>query len=261
MTMFEKKPGTIEKYLYKKREEEGALFMSVIDPVDHPSVARAVSAAKATAEAGADAIVVGGSIAAQNELLDQTVDGIKQKTDLPVILFPGNIGTISGGADAIYFMSMVNSRNPYWTFTAHLMASPVIKRLNVEPLPTAYVMVWPGGTAGWVGDCKLVPPNKPKLAAYSAKAAEYLGARFVITDVGSASPNPVPTEMVSAVRKETSNFYVVAGGIKTEKQIRDIVSAGADAIHIGTAIEQAKDVKGQVSKLIKACKSEGKKTL
>ena len=249
--------GKIEKYMQKRRAEEGCLFLGVIDPVDHPNTESAIKAGVKTYNDGAAAIVVGGSIGAQGILLDKTVRGIKEECDAPVILFPGNIATVTPFADAIYFMSMFNSRNNYWIFGAQTMAAPVIKKMKLEVLPTAYLMVEPGGTAGWVADCKLLPRDKPKFAGYSAMAAEFIGSKFIISDVGSAAPAPVPVPVVKSIRSAVSGFYVVAGGIKTEKQVRDIVSAGADAIHIGTAIEQ----KGDVSKLITACKKEAKKTL
>ncbi|MFH1786901.1 MAG: geranylgeranylglyceryl/heptaprenylglyceryl phosphate synthase [archaeon] len=250
-------PGKIENYLNKRKAEEGCLFFGVIDPVDHLSIESAVKAAVQTYKDGADAIVVGGSIGAQGFILNRTIKGIKEQTDAPVILFPGNIATISPYADAIYFMSMYNSRNPYWIFGAQLMAAPVIESMKLESIPTAYLMVEPGGTAGWVADCKLIPRDKPNFAAYSALAADLMGSRFVITDVGSAAPAPVPAKIVEAVRKSISGFYIVAGGIRSPKQVKDIVCAGADAIHVGTAIEK----KGSVSNLIRACKSEAKKRL
>jgi len=59
---------------------------------------------------------------------------------------PGNIATITRYADAIYFMSLLNARNPYWIIQAQMLAAPIIKHLKLETLPVGYIVVAPGGT-------------------------------------------------------------------------------------------------------------------
>ena len=255
------KAGRVEKYLLKKRAEEGALFFAVIDPLDYPDLDSAVGSARLAYEAGVDMMVVGGSTGVQGMALDTTVDALRKSIDIPLTLFPGNIATVTKGADAIYFMSMLNSRNPYWISGAQTLAAPIVRKLEVEPLPVAYIVVGEGGTVAWVGDTNTIPLNKPKLAAAAGLAADYMGFRFVFTDAGSNPKTPVPPEMIGAVKSVLSpeTFYIVAGGIKTEKQVHDAVMAGADAVQVGTAIENAKDVKNKVSSLVKAAKDAAKK--
>ena len=249
--------------MHKKRDEDGALFFAIIDPLDYSDIESAVASAKQAYEAGSDLIVVGGSTGVQGKALECTVNQIKENIDIPITLFPGNIATVCRGADAIYFMSMLNSRNPYWITGAQTLAAPVVKMMGVEPLPVAYIMVGDGGTAAWVGDTNTIPYNKPKLAAAMALAAEYMGFRFVFTDAGSNPMEPVPTATVAAVKTTVSSdvFYIDAGGIRSEQQVRDAVKAGADAVQIGTAIEKASNVKTKVEKLVRAVKEEGKKRL
>lgn len=255
--------GKVETYLNEKKQSEGALFFAVIDPLDYASLDDAVKSAKGAYEAGADLIVVGGSTGVQGKALDATVNEIHKAVDVPVNLFPGNIATVTAKADSIYFMSMLNSRNPYWITEAQTLAAPVIKKIGIEPLPVAYLVVGDGGTVAWVGDAKPIPLNKPKIAAAMALAAEMMGFRFVLTDAGSNPPEPVPSEMVGAVSSvlNPETFYIVAGGIRTEAQVRADIKAGADAVQIGTVLEEAKDVESKVSKLVKAVKEEGKKKL
>ena len=255
--------GKVEDYLNDQKKDEGALFFAVIDPLDYAGLGDAVNAARGAYEAGADLMVVGGSTGVQGQALDETVSEIKRAVDVPVNLFPGNIATVTAKADSIYFMSMLNSRNPYWISEAQTLAAPVIKRIGIEPLPVAYLVVGDGGTVSWVGDAKPIPLNKPKIAAAMALAAEYMGFRFVLTDAGSNPPEPVPAKMVGAVRAAISpkTFYIVAGGICTEEQVRADIRAGADAVQIGTVIEDAKDIEEKVEKLVRAVKEEGKKRL
>jgi phosphoglycerol geranylgeranyltransferase len=252
--------GKVEKYINEGIERDGALLFVLIDPLDYPSLDKAVDTAGQACNAGADIILVGGSIGVQGSILDEATRRIKERTNIPIVLFPGNTGTLTKAADAVYFMQLLNSRNPYWISQAQALAAPIVKQLGIEALPVGYIVVEPGGTVGWVGDANKVPRHKPQIAALLALAGEYAGSRFIVTDVGSASElGPVPLEMVRAVRKAISAPYIVAGGIKTKKQAADIVAAGADAIHIGTIAQDAKDVGKTIKEFVKAVKTAGRK--
>ena len=93
--------GKTEKYIYERLEEKGALMFMLIDPVDYRTPELAIKTAKQAEEGGADLILVGGSIGAQGELLDYVMKGVKESVSSPVVLFPGNIATLSRYADAI----------------------------------------------------------------------------------------------------------------------------------------------------------------
>jgi len=250
--------GKVEKYLRDKIKKEGGLLSIVIDPCDHPSLKAAINTAISAEKGGADFFSVGGSTEAQGELLDEVVKGIKKRTKIPVVLFPGNVGTISPYADAIFFMSLLNSRNTYWLSLAQTLSAPIIKKMKIEALPMGYILVEPGGTAGWVGDANLVPRNKPQIAASLALSGQFSGKRFIFTDAGSNAFAPIPTEMVSAVRKVIDIPYIVGGGIKTPEQAGKIITAGADILQVGTAAERAKDVQKLVSQFVKIIKEKGK---
>jgi phosphoglycerol geranylgeranyltransferase len=252
--------GKVEKYIHDGIERDGALLFVLIDPLDYPTLGRAVDTATDACEAGADIILIGGSIGVQGNTLDEVTKRVKEKVNVPVVLFPGNIGTLTKAADAVYFMQLLNSRNPYWISQAQALAAPIVKQLGIEALPVGYIVVEPGGTVGWVGDANKVPRGKPHIAALLALAGEYAGSRFIVTDVGSASElGPVPLEMVRAVRKAISVPYIVAGGIKTKQQAGDIVKAGADAIHIGTAAQNSRNVGKTIKEFVKVVKAEGRK--
>ncbi|MBN3037516.1 MAG: geranylgeranylglyceryl/heptaprenylglyceryl phosphate synthase [Candidatus Diapherotrites archaeon] len=253
------KIGSVEKYINDKVSDKEPMLFIVIDPCDHPSPEAAARTAREAVEAGAAMVCLGGSIGAQGTLLERTAELIKDSVDAPLNLFPGNTSTITRHADSIYFYSLLNSRNVYWTTMAQTTGAPVIKRMGIEALPTGYIVVAPGGTVGWVADVNLVPRNKPGIAASLALAGEYLGNRLIITDVGSASEQgPVPAGIVAAVADAISVPYIVAGGIRTPEQAAEIVKAGADAIHIGTTAEKSKDVKKTIAPFVKAIRNAGK---
>ncbi|MEM1688578.1 MAG: geranylgeranylglyceryl/heptaprenylglyceryl phosphate synthase [Candidatus Anstonellales archaeon] len=244
----------VVKYLYEKRDSGEKMLFAVIDPLDYDSIDSAVRVGIRAYEAGFDMILVGGSIGVQGELLDYTVKMIKERVDIPVVLFPGNLATITKYADGIYFMSLLNSRNPYWITRVQLLALPIVKKLKIQVIPTAYVVVEPGGTVGWVGDVDLIPQNKPKLLGGFAALAETLGFRLFLADVGSNADRHVPLEGISEISKNTSNILkIIAGGVKSPEQLREIYRAGADGVQIGTVLE-----KGEMPEKFAAVKREWK---
>lgn len=252
--------GKVENYIKDGIARKGGLLFALIDPVDYKSPTEAIAAGKSSSEAGADIILIGGSMGAQGELLDTVTKGIKDKSNVPVVLFPGNISTVTKYADAVYFMSLLNSRNPYWISQAQMLAAPSVKKMGLEALPVGYIVIEPGGTVGYVGDVNLIPRDRPQIAAALALSAEMSGFRMVVTDSGS---NPrtghMPLEMITAVSRVLSVPYVVAGGVRTPKEAAEVIAAGAGAIQVGTAIQGGGDVKKKVSEIADAIHQAGKK--
>ncbi len=250
-----------EQYILDKIESDKALLFALIDPDKQPLESGA-EVAEICSNSGADIILVGGSIGAQGLLLDKTTKLIRERVNVPIVLFPGNIGTITPYADAIYFMSLLNSRDVYWVSTAHIQGAPVVKRVGLDVIPTAYIILEPGRAVGWVSNANIIPRDRYDLAAATALAGEYMGAHFVITDSGSGAPSPAPLKLISAVKSQLTIPYIYAGGCRTPKQARDIIKAGADAIQIGTAFEinngNKKRVARKVTAMVKAIKDAGK---
>ncbi|MFH0715074.1 MAG: geranylgeranylglyceryl/heptaprenylglyceryl phosphate synthase [Candidatus Diapherotrites archaeon] len=246
---FEHEGKTFAALLEKLEKQKGLLFMQLDPPNYSPEQAGKI--AKIGEENGLDAIAVGGSVGAQGELLDNTIQAIKQNSKLPVILFPGNIATLSKHADAMYFMSMLNSTDPYWISGAQISASAVVKRLGVEPIPTSYIIVEPGRAVGWMGRAQPVPRNQPYLAVITALAGQYMGAHLVILESGGGSETAAPKEMVSMVKKSIDVPLLIAGGIRTPETAYETIRAGADIVQVGTPFEQAKADPKKLASLFK----------
>ena len=239
--------GRVESYIHKKLEREKLHFV-LLDPDDvDPETAGKI--AEMSEEIGVDAIMIGGSTGAEGEVLDRVVRAIKESSSLPTILFPGSHGGISKYADAIFFMSLLNSTNPFFITGSQALGAFTVKRYGIEPIPMAYLIVEPGETVGWVGDAKPIPRHKPKIAAAYALAGQYLGMRLVYLEAGSGAREPVPPEMISVVRSVLDVPLIVGGGIRTEEQARIAVKAGADIIVTGTAIEKAGSIEKAREKL------------
>lgn len=105
--------GDVERYLLDKIHKNGAIHITLIDPekVSPQSASQTAEEAEASETA---AIMVGGSTFVSTSDLDESVKAIKKAVNIPVILFPNNITGISKHADAIWFMSLINSLDPYF---------------------------------------------------------------------------------------------------------------------------------------------------
>ncbi len=246
--------GRVEEGLVQAVVANGAAHLTLIDP-DSQSPSEAGRIAEAAAAGGTDAIMVGGSVGASGSILEETVRQIKERTELPVILFPSSAAGLCQNADAVFFMSLLNSRSTSYIVENQVLGAPLVMRYNLEPLPMAYIIVEPGGTVGWVGDARIIPRKKPEIAAAYALAAKYLGMRMVYLEAGSGAETPVPLEMVKAVKRVLGEtLLVVGGGIRSGAAAAEVVKAGANLIVTGTAVEKSKDVTAFVLDVTRAIK-------
>ena len=244
--------GRVEERLSQTVQKHGAGHLTLIDP-DSQDPAEAAIMAEAAAQGGTDAIMVGGSVGATGIRLYETVEQIKEKTDLPVILFPSSVAGLCENADAVFFMSLLNSRTPAYIVENQALGAPIVLRYGLEPIPMAYIIIEPGGTVGFVGDARLIPRKKPELAVAYALAAKYMGMRLVYLEAGSGADSPVPVPMVAAVKKAIGNtLLIVGGGIRSKEAAVELVAAGADLLVTGTAVERSRDVLSFVSLLTKS---------
>lgn len=245
----------VEKYLLEKIESEGSIHITLIDPekVTPPQASRIAKKAKAS---GTSAIMIGGSTFVSTLHLDNVVKAVKRMVKFPVILFPNNVTGISRYADAIWFMSLLNSVDPYFLIGAQILGAPLIKKYGLEPLPLGYIIIGDGGTAGIVGKAVPIPYDKPELAAAHALAGQYLGMRFIYLEAGSGAKKPVPSQMIKAVKRYIDVPLIVGGGIKTRRQALAAASAGADIIVTGNVVENS-GAKRKVADIIKGIKSAG----
>lgn len=225
----------VRDYILKTLEKH-KLHMTLIDPAKQPPKVSGEIATKACL-AGTDAIMVGGSTGITQENIDATVDEIKKNCKCPVIYFPSGANAIPRRADAIYFMSMLNSKNVRNITGEHSRGAPIIKKLGIEPISMGYVIVEPGMKAGEVGEANLVKRGDiPTIVGY-ALTTEFFGMDLLYLEAGSGAPEPVPTSMIKAVRESVDIPIVVGGGIVTPGQAGKVAAAGADIVVTGTLVE------------------------
>jgi phosphoglycerol geranylgeranyltransferase len=244
--------GRVEQYLLQKIKDDGAIHITLIDP-EKVTAAQASSIAENSKASGTAAIMVGGSTFVSQTHLDEVVQAIG-RAKIPTILFPNNVTGISRCADAIWFMSLLNSVDPYFLIGAQILGAPLVKKYGLEPISMGYVIVGEGGTAGIVGKAIPVPYDKPELAAAHALAGQYLGMHFLYLEGGSGAKNPVPPEMIRTVKQYVDIPVIVGGGIRSREQALTAASAGADVIVTGNVVETG-DAKSKVSEIIAGIKS------
>jgi len=230
------------------------VHFTLLDP-DEQTPKEALEIAKAAIGGGTDGIMIGGSTV-DNEEVNSTCKILSENIDVPIILFPGNINSVSKYADGIFFMSYLNSNNPYWILQAQSLAAANVKRVGIDVLPMGYMVIEPGGTVGWIGNANLVPRNKPKIPAAYAMAAELLGMRFFYLEAGSGAEKPVPPEMIAYSKKATDDMVIiVGGGIRDGVAAKIAAKSGADIIVTGSIVEETSDIKEKILEITSSIKN------
>ena len=226
-----------------KAREGSRLHFTLIDP-DKAGPGEAARIAAAARDAGSDAILVGGSIGVTFEETDAVVRAAKE-SGLPVILFPGGHTNASKHADAVLFLTVLNSDDPYFIVQAQVLGAPLALKLGLEPIPTSYIIVGYGGAAGFVARARPIPYERPDLAALHALAGAMMGGRVLYLEAGSGAPKPVPPEAVAGARMllDKAGFgrevlLTVGGGVRTPEAAAAMAAAGADVLVTGTLAEE-----------------------
>lgn len=237
----------------KESASEKKVHMTLIDPASQ-SINRSVEIAAEAESAGTDFLMIGGSTSIDMNTMDETIKKIKEKTGIPVIIFPGSSSMISRYADAIYFMSLLNSSNPEFIIGHQVKAAPYLIKMGVETIPMGYLVFEPGMTVGKVGEAQLIDNNNPELAVSYALAAQMMGMKLIYLEAGSGSPTTVNPDTVKAVKEAVNVPLIVGGGIRSPEKAEEIARSGADIVVTGTIVEKTGKVKEALKPIIDAIK-------
>lgn len=183
-------------------------------------------------------IFVGGSIV-KNNILEELIAALKQETNLPVILFPGDPSQISPKADGILFLSLLSGRNPDYLIEYQVQAAPILKKTNLEVISTGYILIESGNETAVARVSKTKPLSRENLdlVLATAQAGEMLGNQLIYLEAGSGAKQSVPTEMIEMISQNIKIPVIVGGGIVDLHGIQKAYKAGADLVVIGTAFE------------------------
>jgi putative glycerol-1-phosphate prenyltransferase len=224
--------------LLSTAKSKGACYFVLIDP-DKIAADKLPSFVEQAAEAGADAFLIGGSLIVDDSF-ERSIKTIKQHTNVPAVIFPGGLMQISKEADALLFLSIISGRNPEHLIGSQVLAAPIVKKIGLEAISTAYMLIESGETtsAEFMSNTRPLPRHKPDIAVAHALAAEILGFKLIYLEAGSGAEQSVPEEMIGAVAKYCSVPLIVGGGLKTPEDARKKVLAGAKFIVTGTVLEK-----------------------
>jgi phosphoglycerol geranylgeranyltransferase len=229
-------PGRVERYLTEQLGG-GPIHFTLIDPEKSPGAA-AATIAKAAVAHGTHAILLGGSTGISPGGMGRAATAVKSAVSVPVVIFPEGPMSLAPEADAVLFMSLLNSRNLDLVIRAQSRSALAVRKMGLEPIPLAYLVVAPGMRVGEVGQADVIPRDEPATVAGYALAAEFLGMRFVYLEAGSGAPTPVPPAMVRAVRETVEIPVIVGGGIRSGRDAAPLLEAGANVLVTGSVTEE-----------------------
>ncbi len=229
---------SIYEQLLASSAAHGAAYLVLIDPDKIANDKLPAFIEQATAD-GVDGFLVGGSLIVDDSF-DECITTIKRHTNVPTVIFPGSVVQISKEADAILFLSLLSGRNPEQLIGSQVIAAPIVKKIGLEAISTAYMLVESGRTTSveFISNTHPLPRHKPDIAVAHALAAEILGFKMIYLEAGSGAEQSVPEEMIGAVTKHCSVPLIVGGGLRTPDEALKKVQAGAKFIVTGTVLEK-----------------------
>lgn len=234
------------------------MFGVLIDP-DKQNVKELIETIHLCNTSAVDFFFVGGSIITSGDI-KKTTRLIKENSAKPVIIFPGNPDQITEYADAILFLSLISGRNPEFLIGHQVTAAPMIKKLDIEVIPTGYLLVDCGTTttAIYVSDTNPIPHNNAEIAANTALAGEYLGLNLTYIDGGSGAKKCISNKMISKTKATKNGPLIIGGGIRTPEAAKEIFKAGADIIIVGNGAEENRNLITEIAEMKQKFNSSSK---
>ncbi|WP_026754158.1 geranylgeranylglyceryl/heptaprenylglyceryl phosphate synthase [Sediminibacter sp. Hel_I_10] len=218
---------------------EGKRLLAILIDPDKMALTALAGFAKKINASIATHIFVGGSEV--NELAtEMLVSNLKALTQLPIVLFPGDVTQISDKADALLFLSLISGNNPQYLIGKHIEAASSLRNSNLEIIPTGYILIENGRMTSVekVTQTTPLPRQNTQHIVDTAKAGELLGMKLVYLEAGSGALHPIPKEIIKFVKQDVNIPLIVGGGIRSIDQLHEAYRSGADVVVIGTAFEE-----------------------
>jgi phosphoglycerol geranylgeranyltransferase len=232
------KDNNIYDQIRQARSENQKLLAILIDP-DKVVWADLEYIINKINESPATHIFIGGSLV-ETSRIDELIIRLKKKVNLPMVLFPGNPSQISKEAHAILFLSLISGRNSDYLIGHQVKAAPILKRTQLEVIPTGYILIGSGNETAVQRVSKTEPLDRAnlELVLATAQAGEMLGNKLIYLEAGSGAKQAVPLKMIDLISKNIETPLIVGGGIVDLLGIKKAHDSGADLVVIGTAFER-----------------------
>ena len=228
---------TIYENILQAKAKNKKLLAILIDP-EKVTVPAAFVLAEKIKKSPATHIFVGGSTFSGLHL-NELIAVLKEKTNLPTLIFPGHPYQISDQADGILFLSLLSGRNPEYLIEHQINSVRILEQMSLEVIPTAYLLI-DGGKETAVQNVSKTKPidyNDIELAYKTAKAGEFLGMKLIYLEAGSGANQNVSIGMINYIAANCEIPVIVGGGIRSMQTIQQVYDSGADLVVIGTAFE------------------------
>ena len=225
----------IIQQIVSAKAQSRKLLVVLIDP-DKPAAVEAVSPYLSLP----DMIFIGGSTGDQCETC---IAQLRQTTERPIMLFPGNIAQFTPTADALLFLSLLNARTPDVLIQPHIHIAQQVLQSGIETIPMGYILI-DGDRKSSVEiatKCTPIPQSNIREIVSTAIAGQLLGKQLIYLEAGSGAKTPISAEIIHAVRAQLSVPLIVGGGITTPDAMLHAFDAGADVVVIGNHFEQNPD--------------------
>ena len=228
--------------IYKNIQDsisKGEKLLAVLIDPDKFSIESTSSFIRKVNESIATHIFVGGSIV-NNDATDSLVSEIKKHTNLPIVLFPGDVSQITDKANALLFLSLLSGRNSKYLIGKHVEAVSKLSKMQLEVISTGYILIESGKETAVekVTNTKPMPRGNIQHIVDTAKAGQLLGMKLIYLEAGSGAREPLNKTIISRVKQELDIPLIVGGGIRSIVQLDHAFNAGAELVVIGTAFEE-----------------------
>ncbi len=232
----------------KKRAKKQFVVLVDPDKVDDRGIKKVADYSQ---KAKVDYFFVGSSLLTNNNL-DHCIKSLKENSDIPVILFPGNTLQMSNLADGFLYLSLISGRNAEMLIGRHVIAAPYLKLSGLEIISTGYMLIDSGKptTVSYMSNSSPIPAEKTDVAVCTAMAGEMLGLKLIYMDAGSGAENPVSKDMINEVSKSINVPLIIGGGICTAEKAVESARSGADVVVVGNSIESNPDLIGEIAAAI-----------
>ncbi|HXP89845.1 MAG TPA: geranylgeranylglyceryl/heptaprenylglyceryl phosphate synthase [Fibrobacteria bacterium] len=233
--------GPLETRLLERHRRQGPLWAVLLDPDSLPPLELSRTACQVEA-AGADLLLVGGSSASPG-VFEAGMKAIRAASKLPVVLFPGSYHQVVEGADGILFTTLLSGRNPQYLAEEQVNGAPRVRRLGLESIPTAYLLIESGvpTTVQLVSGTLPLPRTAEDSVLHHVWAAACMGMRWAYLEAGSGAADPVPVPLLRRVVDEGGVQVIVGGGLRTPEAVAERALLRPTMVVTGNVLEAKRD--------------------
>lgn len=230
--------NSIYKHILESSEKSKELLAVLIDP-DKTKMEDLAGFMSKVRDSRVTHVFVGGSTVAKN-VTQKLVSSLRTLTNLPIIIFPGDVNQITNEADGLLFLSLISGRNPEYLIGKHVDSVSKLNGTQLEVIPTGYILIENGKETAVERVTKTVPMSRKNVSQIvnTARAGELLGLKLIYLEAGSGATHPVDFEIIESTKRNLNIPLIVGGGIRSKEQLESCYEAGADIVVIGTAFEE-----------------------